>query len=356
LEIWHYVESASSFWKEMDMQQKKCWKRLLKIFAGLVLSAFITLNAIAYMHVHAMTHFVDGGHRTSNPEALGYLNKIKILFTGVTVPRPVNLETPKGYDMPFETLALTNKRGLRLEAWLTTCANAKGTVILFHGYAAGKDSQLPAAAQFDTLEYETLLVDFYGSGGSQGNETSIGYHEADDVLAAFQFARRRSPRQPIILFGTSMGAAAVLAAIHRYNIDPDALILECPFDRMLSTVQNRFRIMQVPSFPSAQLLILWGGIHLGFNGFNYNPADYMREVRCPVLLMHGEKDRYVTLTQMNRLAQNLNPSSRCKIFAGLEHQSYVSAQPEEWSRCVAEFLLRFSRAGRSNIFVPVIEN
>jgi uncharacterized protein len=328
-----------SFKGAVDMAQKRHWARRLKLIAGLVALALVALNAIAYVQVRAMTHFVSGGNKTPKPEELTFFKKIKILLTGVSVPRPVNLETPEDHDMQYEPLSLANARGLRLEAWLTACAGAKGMVILFHGYAAGKDSQLPAAAQFHAMEYETLLVDFYGSGGSQGNETSIGYYEADDVLAAFQFARRRSPRQPVILFGTSMGAAAILAAVHRYNINPNALILECPFDRMLSTIQNRFQIMHVPSFPSAQLLVFWGGVQQGFNGFNFNPADYVREVRCSVLLMHGENDRYVTLPQMNRLAQNLNSSSRCKVFAGMEHQSYVSARPDEWRRCVAEFLL-----------------
>jgi len=41
---------------------------------------------------------------------------------------------------------------------------------------------------------------------------------------------------------------------------------------------------------------------------------------------------------MNQLVQNLNPSSRYKVFAGLEHQSYVSARPDEWRSYVIEFL------------------
>jgi len=57
-----------------------------------------------------------------------------------------------------------------------------------------------------------------------------------------------------------------------------------------------------------------------------------------VLLLHGEKDSRVTLSQMNQLVQNLNPSSRYKVFAGLEHQSYVSARPDEWRSYVIEFL------------------
>jgi uncharacterized protein len=318
--------------------RQRRWKRWLRFAAGFALLAFVALNAIAYMHARAMTHFVSGGKRTQKPETLTLSQKLQVPATGVALPRPINHETPADFDMSYETIPLTNSRGIQLEAWRIQHPDSKATVLLFHGYDASKDSLLSEASQFCELDYETLLVDFYGSGGSQGNETSIGYHEADDVLAAFQFARRQSPHQPVVLYGVSMGAAAILTAVHIHKIHPDALILECPFDRLLSTIQNRFQIMRLPSFPSAQLLVFWGGVQQGYNGFQFNPADYMREVHCPVLLLHGEKDAHVTLSQMNRLAQNLNPISHYKVFAGLEHQSYISAQPDEWSDCVAEFL------------------
>jgi uncharacterized protein len=322
-----------------ETTQQQRWRRWLQFGAGLTLLAFVALNAMAYIHARAMTHFTNGGKRTQKPEALTYPQKLQVLFTGVALPRPVNRQTPNAFDLSFETVSLTNSRGIRLETWLIRRPDSKGTVLLFHGYGESKDSLLLAAKQFYMLDYNTLLVDFYGSGGSHGNETSIGFKEADDVLAAFRFARRQSPYQPVILYGVSMGAAAILAAVHIHQISPDALILECPFDRMLSTIQNRFRAMHMPSFPSAQLLAFWGGVQQGYNGFGFNPADYMSEVHCPVLLMHGEKDSRVTLSQMNRLTQNLNSRSHYKVFAGLQHQSYVAAQPNEWHNYIGEFLM-----------------
>ena len=298
---------------------------------------------MAYMHDRAMTHFVSGGKRTPKPESLTFLQKLQVLLVGVKMPRPVNGQNPADFGLSFDTVTLTNSHGIRLEAWLIRQPSSKGMVLLFHGYGASKDSLLRAAMEFGRMGYETLLVDFYGSGGSQGNETSVGFHEADDVFAAFQYARRQSPDRPLILYGVSMGAAAILAAVHVHQIDPDALILECPFDRLLSTVQNRFRVMHLPSFPCAQLLVFWGGIQQGYNGFHFNPADYACEVHCPLLLLHGEKDARVTLSQMNRLVHNLNPSSRYKVFAGLEHQSYVSARPDEWRNYVTEFLANVRR-------------
>jgi hypothetical protein len=41
-------------------------------------------------------------------------------------------------------------------------------------------------------------------------------------------------------------AAAILRAVSAHELSPDALILECPFDRLLTTVQNRFAAMRLP--------------------------------------------------------------------------------------------------------------
>jgi hypothetical protein len=61
-----------------------------------------------------------------------------------------------------------------------------------------------------------------------------------------------------------MGSAAILRAVALRGISPAALVLECPFDRLLSSVENRFAIMGLPPVPVARLLVFWGGIQHGF--------------------------------------------------------------------------------------------
>jgi len=150
--------------------------------------------------------------------------------------------------------------------------------------------------------------------------------------------RADKTNQPVVLYGVSMGAAAILRAVSAHKLTPDGLILECPFDRLLTTVRNRFGAMRLPSFPAAQLLVFWGGVQQGFNGFHFNPADYARGVRCPTLLMHGERDPRVRLEEMQHIAKNLNSNSVSKVFSSLGHQDYLSSDPAEWRSYVTELL------------------
>jgi alpha-beta hydrolase superfamily lysophospholipase len=316
---------------------RKHYKLATSLF---LLLLFLVWNVIAYRHAFAMTHFLQGGSRTEKPETLSLIQKATVLITGVRLLRPENRATPTSLGLSFESHRFNSTGGHQLEAWYLPHSNAKRLVLLFHGYAASKASLLAEASAFREMDCATLLVDFRGSGGSTGDHTTIGVEEADDVTAAFEYARRNWPEQPVVLYGHSMGSAAILRALAQVKVEPQAVVLECPFDRLLSTVTNRFAIMGLPAFPSDRLLVFWGGEQHGFNGFQHNPVDYAKAVECPVLLLHGERDSRVSMEQLDSIYQNLRGVKKLEVFAGVGHESYVRACPKQWKDAVAGFLGR----------------
>lgn len=295
-----------------------------------------------------MGRFVRAGERTAPPEKLNALGKARVMLTGVTLTRPENRRTPKDVGLEFRTVCFPGAREIQLEAWFVPARppTPYGVVLLFHGYGASKDSLLPAADEFHQLGWDALLVDFHGSGGSAGDTTSVGWHEAEDVVAAFAKAAQLAPDRPRVLYGVSMGAVACLRAVHAHGVKPDALILECPFDRMLTTVQRRFHAMRVPSFPFAELLVFWGGQQSGFNAFAHNPVDYASAVRCPTLMMHGAKDPRVSIPDVERIYRNLGGGKALVIFDKLGHQSYVEADAKMWRAQIDNHLAQAKASAR----------
>lgn len=290
-----------------------------------------------------MTRFAAVGTRTAAPEQLGLASKLRVLLTGVTVPRPVNRQSPADVGLPFTTLHTQSTDGIDLELWHVpahaSAANKSRTMILlFHAYAASKQMMLPVAHVLHDLGYDTLLVDFRGCGGSTGDETTVGYSEADDVIAATKFARERFAPDRIVLLGDSMGAAAVLRAASLDSKLADALIVDAPFDRLLSTVENRFIAMKLPSFPFARLIVFWGGTRQGYWAFAHNPADYASRITCPVLHLHGENDPRVALAQAHKLFDHLAGPKSFVLFRGAGHASHLQTDHTLWSQSVQEFL------------------
>jgi uncharacterized protein len=183
-----------------------------------------------------------------------------------------------------------------------------------------------------------MLVDFRGSGESSGSTTTVGVREADDVASVFRHARQVLPHPSIVLYGQSMGAAAILRAIDKDNIKPDAIIIEAVFDTLLNTACHRFASMGVPSFPSAELLVFWAGVQIGCNGFAHRPVDYAKSVACPALFLHGANDPRARIEDGRRVFAAIPGPKEFKEFPSVGHESIESRFPAEWKATVQEFL------------------
>ena len=303
-----------------------------------VLLAFALLNVWAFRHAWAMTHFSSGGKSTIRPEEMSVFGRAAVLLTGVNLPRPANDRTPADLNLSFATLRLRAADGVELEAWHIAHPDPCATVVLFHGYGTCKSKLLNEAGAFHKLRCNTLLVDFRGSGGSEGNTTTLGVYEALDVAAACDLAQKLDPHGPPILYGRSMGSVAILRAIAQYGVRPEGVILECPFDRLLGTVEHRFAAMSLPSFPSAELLVFWGGVQHGMNGFAHNPVEYASRVDCPVLLLHGQQDKRVSVSEVEAVCANLPGKKRLEIFPDVGHEACYRTRPDLWIQHVSAFL------------------
>ena len=309
------------------------WRRLALRLTAIV---FVISNVAAFLIAWAATHYEAPGETHNRARPGSPWQKFESYATHLAMPRPQGATNPSRWNLPYTTVHYPGAEHLNLEAWRIAGKEGSPTVLLFHGHGAGKTSTLGAAKEFHEVGCETWMVDFHGSGGSAGSTTTIGYSEADDVLATVREALAAHPqKQPMILYGTSMGAAAILCAIHRYHLQPDALILECPYDRLVTTIGNRCRPLGLPAFPSAELVVFWGGVQRGFNGFSLNPVDYARDVHCPTLLLQGDCDRCVGLDHAREIANALGKQCTFDIFPGIGHTIPVR---EQWHRDVTAFL------------------
>lgn len=307
-------------------------KRINRVF-WILTAIFILMNIVAIFHAYKFTHFSETGtEKTKSSAKLSAIDKIKTIIFGVNNPRPENTTIPNN---DFEVIKIKSNR--EIECWSIKTENAKGSIILFHGYGGNKSLMLDKAEVFLELDYNTLLVDFMGSGGSEGNQTTIGYFEAEQVQACFNYLRKQGEHN-IFLYGTSMGAVATMKAISDYDIKPKGIIIECPFGSMYQTVCARFKTMDAPTFPMAGLLVFWGGIENGFWAFNHNPTEYAKKINCPTLLLHGAKDEKVSIEEIQSIYNNLEGIKKLQIYEEAGHENYLLKYKTEWTEDVKDFL------------------
>ena len=311
----------------------------LRAFLYLLALAIIALNGVAALQARAATHFVAQAPSLEQQLAVPLPQKAWTLLTGVSIPRPVNHATPADHQLPYELRIIPLGSDQQLEAWYVPHPSSRGLVIMFAGYAGVKEGLLTPAAYLYRFGYSSLLVDFRGSGGSSGDDTTLGLREAEDVVAAFTYATEQLPKQPLLGYGVSMGGVALMRAVALYQLKPQALILEGVFDRLLTTVQHRFDAVGIPAFPAAELLVFWGSVQFGTNGFAHNPTEYASSITCPTLLMRGEHDPWITDGEIRSIADAIPTPPNIITVPNQGHDMpFVYGDPELWVSAVQTFL------------------
>ena len=134
--------------------------------------------------------------------------------------------TPAAVNLPYEKVVVKSRDGLLLSGWFIAGWRQRG-IIMVHGLAGSMSSVIHQAAALAKSGYCVLLLDLRAHGSSQGNTSTFGISEANDILGAVDYLQTRSELDPqrIGALGISLGAQAVLrGAIDAPQIQ--ALVLE----------------------------------------------------------------------------------------------------------------------------------
>ncbi len=307
---------------------------------GLVLLVqLILINISAALYAHKYSHFYNDAKVSTNFLNENVLQKTWRLITGPKFSKSIIYETP---TFPFEVIKLTAKNGIKIEAWYAKVDSAAlGTVILFHGLSQNKSTKLSEAYEFRYNGYNVMLVDFRAHGNSEGNKTTVGYRESEDVKLAFDYAIKNGDHN-IFLWGASMGAVAITKAIAEYDIKPAGIILEMPFASMQSHIRARVRsngFSGLPEKPFAFLVTFWTGIERGYNAFKFRTNTFASKITCPVLFQWGAKDHMVLKYETEKVYNAiLSAKKTLVIYENADHESFLENDPIKWRLSVEKFL------------------
>lgn len=309
------------------------FRRILRV----LLVLFILLNISAAFHAYKFTHFYPGIEaKKLTPENMSWWNKTKAMLVGVPFAKSVNTPAP---DITYNTITLRTEDSVTLEAWYRVQPHPKGTVVLFHGHGASR-SRILAEEQFMFRSgFNTLSVDFRAHGGSEGSVCTIGFNEAYDVKAAYDFVIKEGAKQ-VVLWGISLGAATISRAIYTFpSVKPSKVIMEMSFGSLEQAVKGRVRMMGLPEQPVAGLLTFWGGAEQGFWAFDHDPIEYVKKINCPVLFQWGVNDKRVTRAETETLFKNCSSSNKQLVeYKDSGHESLCKKESAKWEKTVRAFL------------------
>lgn len=323
----------------ISMKDKKTGNmsvRILKWIGNVLLVQLILINISAAFHAYRFTHYYDDDKIRNQESSQGkpFLRTWRMM-TGKKLARsPISYYPP----MPYDTVQLTTGDGIKLEAWYMKADSAKGTVILFHGLNSNKGNVLAEAFEFVSFNFNVMLVDMRAHGNSEGKISTLGYKESEEVKLAYDHILKKGENN-IVLWGMSMGAVIITKAIWQYDIQPQKIILEMPFDRLQDHIKARARISGFPGEPFGFFVTFWTGTEQGYWGYGFRTSRYAKKINCPVLLQWGNSDEYVLKKETEKIFAAIRSSKKkLEIYEGTGHAPLLAANEAKWKKTVNEFL------------------
>lgn len=171
--------------------------------------------------------------------------------------------------------------------WMPAVGTPRATLVHCHGNAANLSHHAPLVAWLPAQGVDVLCFDYQGYGQSDGHPTLDGV-VADTRLAIAQARQLQAggPRRPVVVLGQSLGAATAVRAVAEED-GIGLLILDSAFssyrgvarDAVSHGVLAFVAPLAMPSLP----------------GQNRDPLQAMARLRAPSLLIHGERDRIISI-------------------------------------------------------------
>jgi len=310
--------------------------RILKWVGRVLIAQLILINISAAFHAYHITHYYNDDKIRNQQSSKGkpFLRTWRMM-TGKKLAKSLIQYYP---GIPYDSVQLATSRGKKLEAWYMRADSAKGTVILFHGLNSNKGNVLGEAYEFLSFGYNTMVIDIRAHGNSEGVANSIGYKESEEVKLAYDYVLKKGEKN-IVLWGMSLGAVIISKAIWQYDLHPQKVILEMPFNRLQDHIRARARISGFPGEPFGFFVTLWTGLEQGYWGYGHNTTKYVRKINCPVLLQWGNADEYVLKNETEKIFNAIgSEKKKLEIYEGAGHWPLLGANESKWEKTVSDFL------------------
>lgn len=319
----------------MLLKNKPKLRTVLRWTLWVLFTQLVLGNISAALYAYKFTHFFEKPGEWNVAQPKNVLDKTWKLFKGPAFGKNGDEPLP---DFPFTNLTFKSKRGVEIDAWYSTVANAKGTVCLFHGLTSNKAYYLPEARFFRDHGYNVLLLDFRGHGKSGGMKTTLGYDEAEEIKLACDFLKSKNEGR-IFLFGGSMGAVTIARAVSVYRLQVSGIVLEMPFDGLLDHVKARGRSFGFPQTIFAVPVTCWIGLENLFPVFRHKTSRYAETIDCPVLLQWGTNDHLVTEEETQNIFDHLtSKNKKLVVYEDAVHSSLLNQDPIRWKKEMEQFL------------------
>jgi pimeloyl-ACP methyl ester carboxylesterase len=211
-------------------------------------------------------------------------------------------------------------------------------IVLVHGMWSSWHEMAWLGRDLHNCGFDILLFDLRGHGQSDPSRLYLGRRERADIRAVMDWAHTRGFDQDRVgWLGYSMGGATLLMEAAQ-NPGIQVAVIDSPFGNLPEVLKSQ--LSKHSGLPS----VFNPGILLAarlFYGVRTDDLVPIRSARAwgerPLLLIHGESDSTVPVSQTYALAQAAGSSCQTMTWPGVEHVQAYDTDPEQYVQIVGNF-------------------
>ncbi|GAB1393072.1 hypothetical protein MASR1M60_12350 [Rhodocyclaceae bacterium] len=245
--------------------------------------------------------------------------------------RIVETRTPTDVGLTHQEISISTENGKSLFGWFIP-AKRQGrapAVVLLHGWGGNAETMLPLAQPLHEAGFALFFIDARCHGQSDEDSFASMPRFAEDLGHAIDWLKQRDDIDPqaIAAIGHSVGAAATLLAASKRD-DIAAVVSIAAFTHPVAMMRRWFAAKGIPYMPVGLLMLRYVEWVIGHRFDAIAPINTIRRVRCPALLVHGEEDTTVPVSEAHAIHANRSGDHvPLKVVAG-SHDDYADLDRE----------------------------
>lgn len=244
------------------------------------------------------------------------------------------IATPAQAGMAYEDRWLTTEDGVTLHAWYIPNPSARHTVLDFHGNAGNLSDRVPLYARWHRLGLAVFALDYRGYGRSQGAPSERGlYRDARAAWNELTGALAVSPAR-VVVAGRSLGSGPAVQLAT--EVRPAGLVLESP----LTNIPEMARVVY-PFLPVSLLV-----------RSRFDNLRKIRDVACPVLVIHAEHDEIIPQAMGRRLFEAAHEPKQWASLRG-GHNDFDDVSTDAYLAAWRAFLDSLAAPEKNPPFAPL---
>lgn len=252
---------------------------------------------------------------------------------------------PDSVQLTYQNVEFQSSDNVTLRAWLIPAEKASDRMVIFaHGYRnnrSGAEAALPTAKALYDQGIASLLFDFRNSGDSDGNLSSVGQLEKNDLLAAIDYAKKLGYTK-LGLIGFSMGASTSLVAA-AVSPDVQAVVADSPFADLRPYLQENLPVWSdLPSFPFTPMILWEASLLTGLDPGLVRPIEAVKQINDkPLFLIHSKDDESIPSTNSTALMNAVANPDKTTLWLppGTKHVGAYESASEEYLARVTSFII-----------------